>query len=137
MISQNLKQQHKEILVHVTEIDTIIRMDKANGGQKIREKLVALAGKLNVHLAIEDKNLYPMLLNSNNNELVKVAQKYIAEMGTIGEVFKKFMTQWKDGATITSKFSDFDKEFNGLKSALGKRITSEENELYKLADTLG
>ncbi len=133
----NFKTQHKEIAEIVGKIEQML--DPATVAAKsddIRAQLISLSGKLSVHLAMEDKVLYPAMLGSSNDKAKKTAETFAKEMGTIGGVFKAYMEKWKNGATIKDGAAAFITETKGVFSALKDRVVREERDLYTLAETV-
>jgi hypothetical protein len=100
--------------------------------QSLRTALSALAGKLNFHLAMEDKALYPRLMKSDG-AAQGVAKKFMDEMGGLAEVFQTYNNKWQVTA-IRNDFAAFAAETHKVFAALGKRIARENAELYPLAD---
>ena len=133
------RQQHKEILAVVGELSSLCSGSASTVSQKaadIRAKLVALTGKVNVHLSAEDKSLYPLLFAKEGLPAAKIASTFAAEMGSLAGAFKQFVANWPTGDAIASGPDKFVQEFNGIVKALGNRIEREEKDLYPLADAL-
>lgn len=130
--TDKFRQQHDEILGMVGELNQQI---KAKGdAQALRTALSALAGKLNFHLAMEDKALYPRMLKGDG-EAKTTAARFLQEMGGLGEVFQAYNNRWQVSA-IRKDPEAFAAETHKVFQALGKRIARENAELYPLADTL-
>lgn len=96
--------------------------------------LSTLAGKLNVHLTMEDKALYPRLLSSNKEEVVQTTRQYIEEMGGIKIALGSFIEKWGNQTQIQSNPEDFISETTGLFEVLAARIEKENAVLFPMAD---
>lgn len=127
-------KQHVELLDIAGQISKkLTTSDIASDGKSIVDLLVLLAGKLSFHLAMEDKSLYPAILNSQDVAAKQTAQKFIDEMGGITKIFEGYRAKWVTAANIQANPAGFIEETKGLFKALGDRITREEKELYILA----
>jgi len=103
-------------------------------GAPMRSLLSELLGKLKIHLAVEDKALYPQLKKCGNHEVVAISIQYQTDMGGIAEFVAKYSKNWASGMAISENPQAFIDETNQLLSALSTRINKENNYLYKLAD---
>ncbi|GAA0077226.1 hemerythrin domain-containing protein [Clostridium sp. CTA-5] len=126
-------RQHKEILEEVNHIDKIInKSDYIEYLDEFVSHINKLAGKLNVHLASEDKFLYPTLINGNDNNLKNLANLYITEMGNISNIFTTYKDNHNTKNKINTNIGGFIHETNMILKEIKKRISKEESELYKL-----
>ncbi|MCC6213435.1 MAG: hemerythrin domain-containing protein [Polyangiaceae bacterium] len=128
------RDQHKKALEVVKAIQA--RLDPAKlqvDAQPVASDLAKLSGALQVHLAMEDKSLYPDLMKSRDPAAKKAAEDFSREMGGIAAAFGAYAKKW-NALTIRSNAQDFVRETRSIFDALGKRIGREERELYPLAD---
>lgn len=133
--SDSFRSQHGEILQMVKEIAPLLNLAQlAQDAGAVRGMLTKLAGKLSVHLAMEDKSLYPLMLANGDPRVKGTAQRFSDEMGGIKQVFEQYSKKWPTPSAIQGNPEAFVKETKGLFDALGKRITRENNELYPLYD---
>lgn len=130
--TEKFRQQHEEILGIVGELNAKLKA-KADA-QELRGVLSNLAGKLNFHLALEDKALYPRIMKADAKANA-MATKFMEEMGNLGDTFTAYNSKWQ--VTAIRKDPDgFAAETRKVFTALGKRIARENAELYPLADKL-
>ena len=135
--TESFRNQHKEILQVVREISPLIKGDQVTGDvNAVRNLLSTLAGKLNVHLSMEDKVLYPKLLDHQDANVRLMANKFNNEMGKIKEVFQGYLQKWQTGIAIQKDPASFTNDTKGIFDAISKRIERENNELYALVDRL-
>lgn len=133
--TDSYRRQHDELLEVVTEISgKLDALQLAKDASEVRALLSKLMGKLKIHLAMEDKSLYPQLLKSLDPAAKKLAQRFIDEMGSIGLVVEKYAANWPSPTAIQKNANGFVSETRKLFEALGKRIVKENNELYKFVD---
>jgi len=138
MRTMQLRQQHQDLLRIVGQITPLLNpgaLDSARG-DALRRLLLELTGKLNMHLAAEDKVLYPELAASSQTRAASVASQFAKEMGHIGASYKEYLAKYPTGAAISEKAQAFCSETNAVFALLGKRIQREEADLYPLADAL-
>jgi iron-sulfur cluster repair protein YtfE (RIC family) len=128
--TDKFRHQHGEILDIVGELNGKLK-DNADA-QELRGVLSNLAGKLNFHLAMEDKALYPRIMKKDAAASA-MATKFMEEMGSLGAVFASYNSKWQVTA-IRSDPKGFAAETRKVFTALGKRIARENAELYPLAD---
>jgi hypothetical protein len=135
--TDSFRQQHQDIIAVVEEISkkltpAVIAADSAG----IRTLVSKLMGKLNVHLAMEDKSLYPNMLQAKDATIAATTKKYMNEMSGIAAAAKKYSDSYPTPQSIAAKGQDFIRDSNGLFSALSARVKKEESELYPMADRM-
>ncbi len=84
---------------------------------------------LAVHLAKEDKHLYPQLKASPNAEIAVMAHRFELEMGGLAETFMAYSKRW-DAEATNRDWEGFCKETRQVLLALRWRIQREERDLY-------
>ena len=135
--TKNFREQHEKLLTIVKEIQTYLTADKITAqADTVKNLLFQLFGKLNVHLSMEDKVLYPKLLNHANEKVKSIAQKFSDEMGGIGAAVTAYKSKWPTTASIKNDPESFIEETKKIFSALSARIEKENNELYTMVDEL-
>ena len=131
------RKQHQTILEDAEKISSFLTVEKVkeNSGD-IRVTLSNLMGKLKVHLAMEDKSLYPRLLEHDSEQIKNTAIMFISEMGKIGETVEKYNEKWSNKTVIQKAPDVFIDETKGILKALEARIEKENKELYGLIDAI-
>jgi hypothetical protein len=99
--------------------------------QEIVKILIELAGKLNYHLSMEDKYVYPKAVTSTNADLQATAKKMQTEMLGIADAFGKYVSNW-NSISISKDLGKFTAETTEILTALKKRIELEEHKFYPL-----
>ena len=134
-MTSNFIQQHEDMLRIAKEMSKLLDPNiLGKDAQPVRSLLSKLSAKLKIHLASEDKSLYPELLNHKDANVKTTARKFVDEMGGISAVFVKYTEKWVSADAIQKNPNDFIKETEGLFSALANRIEKENKELYPLVD---
>jgi len=88
------------------------------------------------HGDISDEiRLIKEMINRNNGKdlsLKKMANLYMNEMGEISQVFTSYKNKFNTKNKIEANLMGFVEETKCILKAIEKRITKEENELYKM-----
>lgn len=130
--TDNFRSQHDEILALAGEIGEMLKAGEPDTAA-MRKQLSLLAGKVNFHLAMEDKALYPRLLQRRGTQAEAVAGRFMSEMGGLAEVFAGYNAKWQLSA-IRADLPGFGNETRKVFGALAHRIARETTQLYPLAD---
>ena len=129
----NLNRQHERIIEEVKYLDKEIKKGSLSmNTSEIAIHINKLAGQLKIHLIEEDKFLYPNLLKCQDDEIRKLANQYIEEMGDLVNTYTKFKNDYNVSSKIINNTDMFLKEIQRIIKALKDRITKEDNELYYL-----
>lgn len=88
--------------------------------------LSSLFGKLTIHLAIEDKSLYPQLKSHADAAVRATAARFDAEKAAIAPAVHAFGRRWSEPA-IRENAAAFRAETRKLFAALAARIKRENN----------
>lgn len=132
MHTASLRQQHVELGQLLGRIQE--RFKAGAPGAELRTLLVELSGKLSIHLANEDRIVYPALQKGADAAVAAMAKRFADEMGGLGAAFKAFTGKYVSGAIIDSDRQGFGVAYGGIVAAVGKRVQAEERELYPAAD---
>ncbi len=135
--TQRYRTQHTELLALTDQILTLIAAGDIVGRvASVRALLSALAGKLSIHLAMEDKTLYPNLMLHHDPDIRALAARYSDEMGSLAEDFTQFNRRWLTAAHIEKSPTEFVTEATRIFAALSSRIEKEDQGLYRLVDAI-
>lgn len=100
----------------------------------IQLALGRLKGLLNVHLKLEDENLYPAMMRHPSDLVRAKAAKYQREMGSLAGAFADFYVTWTEPGAIEARPAFFQSEWSAVLGALKARIEAEETDLYEAVD---
>ncbi len=138
LATDTFRRQHNELLAVAGQIAKELDAAKlAADSQPVRMLVGELSGKLKVHLAMEDRTLYPKLLDDADREVSAKAKRFVEEMGGIAKVFGEYLDHWPNSRAIQQAPQQFIKETNDLFGVLAARIKRENGELYPLLDRRG
>jgi len=130
--TDNFRTQHTEILAVVGEINDLLGRPQPDA-TALRKQLSVLAGKVNFHLAMEDKALYPRLLQRKGTPAETLAARFMSEMGGLANVFADYNAKWQVSA-IRADVPAFSSDTRKVLGALAQRIARETRDLYPVAD---
>lgn len=102
--------------------------DLAAARSQLRDALVR-------HLKCEDWILYPRLMATGDDELMRVTREFEMEMGDLAADFVAYDDKWT-GERVGADWPGFCRETKIVLGLLAMRIEREERELYPLAETL-
>lgn len=127
----NYLEQHKTIDSEITTIKSLINTNdlQQNAGD-IALHISTLAGKIKIHLSMEDNYLYPGLQKSDDERVKKLVEDYQKEMGDLSEKFVIFKEKYNTKPKIGQNLSTLKQETTNILLAIEKRIQREEKELY-------
>ena len=135
--TDRFREQHNQLLMSTKEMSSHLKADQlATNAETVCQSLAKLAGLLSVHLSMEDKVLYPKLLNHPDTGMRATTNKFINEMGTVKEVFTDYVKKWQNPTSIQKNPAGFINDTQGIFNTLSKRIERENNELYAMVDRL-
>lgn len=127
-----LKQQHKE-LSELIQVLSILIHDKS----VCRTKTVFMLfeqffEKLNQHLELEGRSLYPELLVHKNEVKQEIATRFLSGSEAIGKFFAKYIKNCQAWQAATEKDESFIQETDKIFDFLKKRVKAEEEEFFPL-----
>lgn len=129
-------QDHASILSSVSQLRTLVQAGVAQNAGEISKVIVKISSVIKLHLAAEDRMLYPTLLSSDDPEVVKVGKSFQAEMGGIASAYVAFSSKWNLESKVAASPDAFRREANDIFKALHQRIQRENTELYPLAEEI-
>lgn len=135
--TQRYRAQHAELVALTNQITAL--WNDGNFGSsatEVRNLVSDLAGKLSIHLAMEDKRLYPILMAHADPDVRALAGRYSDEMGTLADDFAQFNRRWLTAGLIEKAPKEFIADAKRVLAALAMRIEKENGELFKLLDGL-
>ena len=131
----DLRKAHKELLEIAGQISAMLFVDTVSEkSEEISRLLSSLLGKLNFHLMMEDKHLYPDFFKHSDKKVRNIAMDFSDEMGGIAQHLRQYRDTWSNASAIKDNPKEFISETRGVFKALAKRIDKEDNELYPLVE---
>ncbi|MDD3239806.1 MAG: hemerythrin domain-containing protein [Lachnospira sp.] len=131
----NLKSyldQHEAVKEEIKIIKSLIGSGNyEKNGRDIALHISTLAGKIKVHLSMEDKYLYPGLIEKGNADVKKMANSYQREMGDLADEFVKYKDKYNTNPKLLQSAESIKSDTEKIFQKIETRMQREENELYK------
>lgn len=125
-----LKAQHGRIIRLASALSgTAAALKTSEDAIRARDLMGALNTALTEHLAIEDGELYPVLMRSHDLSVRDLAQHYVEDMGALSGVWAHYFEEWSQARILTDR-DRFASVTKGLIGALAHRVAREEDTLY-------
>lgn len=131
---EKFKHDHVAIMRSVTELRDLSRAGIAEHAGAIAHQLMEMSAQVKLHLAAEDRMLYPALAADARTQ--EVGERFQTEMNGIAESYAGFVARWGTAKRITADPEGFRGEANAVFKALHERVQLENRELYPLAESL-
>lgn len=131
------REQHRELLAIATQLGALLDLQPPEADGEARRLVTRLAGKLTVHLLMEDRGLYPELLASPDAGVRAAARRFQAEMGGLRGAAQEFFSRWLGHDAIAADRAAFAAEARPLLEALSARMAAEETHLIAPAEAAG
>jgi hypothetical protein len=129
------RKQHEELMAFLKRMAPMLKPDQlARDSKPVSDLLTQLISKLMVHLAMEDRSLYPRLVVHQDRPTRETAKRFMAEMGSVAQTFGAYSKKWMTAEAIRLDPITFVTETRQLFEVLGKRIEQENTLLYPLAE---
>ncbi|KQM97792.1 hypothetical protein ASE85_12935 [Sphingobium sp. Leaf26] len=132
---KQLTDEHEELAVIALELRRLMGKQEPDIEAVTRERW-RLGYRLAIHLAREDKHVYPELKRHTDARIATLATAYEAEMGSLDQQYRDYMARWNSGG-ITTHWQGFCTETLAIIDALENRIAREEQELYPMLGRSG
>jgi hemerythrin-like domain-containing protein len=124
------KHQHLDILGAIAALRTLVRTGIAEHAIDIAQRIVSMSSVVKLHLAVEDRILYPALESSGNADLAQMSQHYRGEMTGIAGAYLAFAAKWNTPRLLAEQPEAFRKEANHVLKTLYERMKKEDREFY-------
>lgn len=129
----NLQRQHNEIFDLINKINRYQNQEEVKEhATEISKLLAQLSGILKMHLASEDKFVYPTLITHQDIKIRTTAEAFVSEMGTLAKVFEDYKMKYLGASKIFENAAAFLPETKLVFAALKERVKMEDLSLYSL-----
>ncbi len=131
---ERFKREHVALMRTVSELRELVHAGVATHADAIAHELVAMSAVVKLHLAAEDRMLYPALAAHQRTETI--GRQFQTEMGGLAQAYGAFVSRWSRPAQIAGDPEGFREEANGVFKTMHQRVQRENRELYPLAESL-
>lgn len=130
------KQEHVYVMNSVGTLRELVQAGVSEHAEEIVAQLLAMTGAIKLHLAAEDRVLYPALANASDPLVAQTSRMFQQEMGGLAETLTGFVSRWNLAAKISQNPQGFRDEANAVFKALHMRVQRENRELYPMAEAI-
>jgi len=127
---EKFKQQHVEILESIAALRALVQSGISTHANEISQRIVAMSSVVKLHLAVEDRILYPALEASSSAALSNMSVAYRLEMSGIKETYTAFAARWNNPQLVEEHPEAFRDEANSVLKLLYTRMKKEDAEFY-------
>ncbi len=136
-ITSNLRRQHSELLeLSQTILSHLDARRLSEDDGSVARLLPVFVGKLRVHLAAEDKALYPQLFKHENEAIRTAAKDFSAGIVPLSIALKEYIARWLKPGAIQGDPALFIDSTKALFAALLERMKNEDSVLYRMLEGL-
>lgn len=128
------KHQHIDILSSIARLRQLSHAGVAGNADAIAAGIVRVSGIVKLHLAVEDRSLYPALEASGDAQLAALSREYRGEMQGIAAAYLRFAAQWNTARQVALAPEQFRAEANVVLRQLYERIQREDRHFYPAID---
>lgn len=130
------KHQHIDILSAIARLRQLVQSGVSEHATDIAHSIVAMSSTIRLHLAVEDRVLYPALEASGNRTMAGMGQKYRDEMEGIAGSYLGFASKWNTPRLLAAEPETFRAEANQVLKALYERMKREDREFYPAIEAI-
>ena len=130
------KHQHTDILRSIATLRALAHAGVEANASAIAHGIVAMSGTIKLHLAVEDRALYPALQRGTDVDLARMGQRYQQEMGSIARAYEGFSRRWNRPESVRRAERDFRDDANRVLRMVHERMQRENREFYPRIEAL-
>ncbi len=128
------KQQHVEILTCISALRDLVKSGIRDNAAEISHRIIAMSSTIKLHLAVEDRILYPALQAANNPALARMGKRFQDEMTSIAHAYLDFARRWNTPATVSGSPEQFRADANSVLKVLYERMRKEDVDFYPVIE---
>ena len=124
------KQQHVDILEGIATLRRLALAGVARNAAEIAQGIVAMSATIKLHLAVEDRALYPAVARSADAELARKGREFQEEMDAIAAAYEGFAKRWNNARNLELDERGFRDDANAVLRRVHERMQRENRDLY-------
>lgn len=124
------KQQHVDILSCIATLRVLVRSGIEKNAAEISRLIIMMSSTIKLHLAVEDKMLYPALQANTDSSLARMGKRFQDEMKSIAHSYLDFARRWNTALTVAQNPEGFRADANTVLRVLHDRMRREDTEFY-------
>ena len=124
------KHEHVNILESIATLRHLTQAGVASNAVQIAQSVVAMSSLIKLHLAVEDRVLYPALQNGSDANLARLGQRFQQEMGAIANAYMAFARRWNTADAVRADEAGFKADANAVLRQVYERMQRENRDFY-------
>jgi hypothetical protein len=124
------KENHVQILDSIATLRGLARAGIVDNAERIAERIISMSAVIKVHLAAEDRAIYPAIEASADGRLAELGRRFQAEMVSIAADYTAFARQWNTAGRVRADPEGFRAQANVVLRALHERMQREDRDFY-------
>ncbi|NYT25664.1 hemerythrin domain-containing protein [Alcaligenaceae bacterium] len=124
------KHQHVDILQRIDALRALAHGGIEKNASLIAEQVHGLGTVVKLHLAIEDRILYPAVRKAQDARIAAMGETYQEEMKGIANACIRFTMKWSDSGRVAGEPESFRSEANTVLKDVYQRMQRENREFY-------
>ena len=132
----SFKDQHTQILAGIATLRNYAHAGISQNAERIARQVVELSSIIKMHLAVEDKVLYPSLQRSGNAQLARLGQTYQDDMESLAASYMGFSRRWNTAQAVAQQPELFRTDANTVLRQLHARMRQENTDFYPAVEAM-
>jgi len=124
------KHQHVDILQRIDALRKLARSGILSNSHAIAQQVKDLGKVVTLHLAIEDRILYPAVQKAEDPAIAAMGAAYQEEMKGIANRYIRFTNQWSNPEKLAAEPDEFRDAANTVLKEVYQRMQRENREFY-------
>ena len=124
------KHEHLDILAGIAELRRLTHAGVTDHAADIARRIVAMSSTIKLHLAVEDRVLYPALRNGSDPGLARLGAQFQQEMGAIASAYMAFARRWNTADGVKQNPEGFRADANAVLRTVYERMQREDRDFY-------
>lgn len=130
------KQNHLDVQRCICELRQHSKAGIAEHADEISRLVNTMSSLIKLHLAAEDKVLYPALQRCGDGRLARLGQEFQQDMEKLLPAYSAFARRWVTAALVKADPEGFRSDANTVLRALHARVLREDREFYPAIDRM-
>lgn len=124
------KQQHVDILEGIASLRKLALAGVARNAAEIAQGIVTMSATIKLHLAVEDRALYPAVARSADADLARKGREFQEEMDAIAAAYEGFAKRSNNARSLELDERGFRDDANTVLRRVHERMQRENRDLY-------
>ena len=133
---ERFKRQHVEILQRIDGLRKLAHAGVEANADSIAQQIKELGKVVTLHLAIEDRILYPAVQKAEDAQVAAMGAAYQDEMKGIANRYIRFTNQWSDAKRVAAEADAFRAAANTVLKDVYLRMQRENHEFYPAIESI-